>query len=281
VPFVSSLADIAVYRAIGQGFLEQFGPFLVLFVAGCLLLAFRKEFASLCFLLMILIVIPAFHAVDHHGAYAGYSRFDLFVAPAILAGGLVFLKRISQGNELVGAIAASAIIGINLLASPVHLDGSKVPFWGNYRLDISEHYYPYKQALQWLEQNHPKDRILFAGLDYPYYFDFYFHQLDWHPRRKVDKFLISENRAGEFTLYFDELHWRPQRMLDPLLVSGPQSESAVLAEALGEANRGDFSVVLYHVLGNDIPILPQNAQFRQEQVFQNEAHVLVIYTMNR
>ena len=83
----------------------------------------------------------------------------------------------------------------NLLTSPVYLDGTKVPYWGNYFIDTSEHYYPYQDAFIWLIGNYKNERILFTGLDFQYSFQFYWNKLDWHPRREGIQTENSDNET--------------------------------------------------------------------------------------
>jgi hypothetical protein len=276
-PYLPSLMDFSVYRAIGQSFLEQFGPFLILFVAGCLLLALRREYSTLCFLLLLFLVIPAFHAADNRGYFAGYSRFNLFVLPAVLAGAQVVLREVVRQRRMLGSVAAGAIILVNLLISPVNPDGTKAPFWGNYLFDTSEHYYPYKEALLWLKETGGDERILFTGMDYTYFLDFYFDGLDWHPRHQVEQVLVSASPDDKFGLYFDPLDWHPQRKINRLLMTGG-GESDNLSKMLVFAGDNDFDVVVYQVLGTDIPRARETGDFHLEKVFRNEAHVLLVYS---
>ncbi len=174
---------------------------------------------------------------------------------------------------------AGAIISANLLMSPVNIDGTKVPFWGNYLYDISEHYYPYQEALSWLKATSNHERVLFAGMDDGYYFDFYFDKLDWHPRRKVDQVLLSGDPRDEFVLYFDNSRWSPQRELDQFLRPGPaQGESDAVLKVLDFAAQNNFTVVVYHVLGKDIPQVQATGYFQAAKVFRNQAHILVVYS---
>ncbi len=277
-PDLSGLLNPFVYRAAGQSFLEQFGPFLLLFVAGCVILFLRREYVSLGFFLTVLVLTPLVFALDTGGDHAGYSRFNLYVLPVILGGALAASRKIAERGKFIGISAASIVIVVNLALSPVHLDGTKTPFWGNYLLDTSEHYYPYPQALAWLKENHGQARILFSGMNYPYYFDFYFQQLGWRPAYRFDQNLISGEYHEDFVMYFDGPGWAPKRRIDRWLASEESNEGMFLSRALERAGAGNFDVVLYHVLGNEIPPLDRDTnRFFQAKVFQNQAHILAAY----
>jgi len=117
-------------------------PVLVLFCGGCIYLFWKKEYFSAGFFISIFIMYPAFFAVDTL-AYTGYSRFNLFIIPAVLAGSIPLIKRILENRSLIATMTACAILAINLWTSPVLADGTKKPMWGNALIDTSEHYYPY------------------------------------------------------------------------------------------------------------------------------------------
>lgn len=283
-PDLAGLLNPSVYRAIGQSLLEQFGPFLILFVMGCVWLASRREYASLIFFLSVFFATLLVFTIDTGGEHAGYSRFNLMILPVILGCALAVSRKIAKRGRFVGILSVGAIVGLNLLLSPVHLDGTKAPFWGNYLIDTSEHYYPYPEALAWLRENHADERILFTGMDYQYYFEFYFEQLGWSPKYKFDQNLVSGDYHEDFVMYFDGPGWAPQRRIDSWMVSDAGwGESILLSRALERAEAGNFDVVLYHVLGKELPQLePSDAsRFSAAKVFQNQAHILIAYIRAR
>ncbi len=244
-PHLANLFDLSVYQAIGQSFVDQFGLFLIFFMGGSLLLIKEKEYSTLFFYFSLILAIPLFYVIDNKG-YAGYSRFNLFVLPPILAGSAIFIREILKEKRIVGAALAFIAILVNLLISPVYLDGTKAPHWGNYLTDTSEHYYPYQDALVWLKNNHPNERILFTGLDYQYSFQFYWNKLGWHPKRDG---IMSENI---------------------------EDETIAVYRILEQAEREKFDIVVYRVLGSDF-MPPQNTGQFQIKIVRNSAHKLVIY----
>jgi hypothetical protein len=241
-PSLTELWNISV-QTIAQSFVEQFSIFLLFFAGGCILLFRKQEYAAAGFFLSTIVAIPLFFAADNW-LYAGYSRFNLFLLPAILTGSGVLIQQIKKP---LGTVIVFAVIAINLVISPIYTDGSKQPAWGNYLVDTSEHYYPYPAALSWLKGIYHHPRILFAGLDYPYFFNYYFDKLNWQPDYVID---LPENPPG-----------------------GGVDISGVLARA----ERGNFDAVIYQVSGKDIPKTQQAGHFRLKKVIQNQAHILMIY----
>lgn len=244
----SNLTNIIVYRTIIQSFLEQFGPpLLLLFFGGCVMLFWRKEYFLAGFFLSLVFLYPLFYAVDVL-SYTGYSRFNLFVLPPILAGSSILIKQIMNYRKILAIATACVILAINLWTSPVFIDGTKKPLWGNYLTDTSEHYYPYREALVWLQNNYENERIMFTGMYYDYIFEFYFAQLNWYPTSRL------------------------------LLTNNGDNDAVSLSSGLAEAENAKINIVLFQVLGNEIPKVKDIGHyFYEERIFRNDAHTLVIY----
>jgi hypothetical protein len=245
---LTNLIRPIVYSTLLRSFYDQLGlPFLLLFLAGCICLFWKKEFLQAGFFLSLFVLYPAFFAVDTL-IYTGYSRFNLFIIPPVLAGAWILIKRVMENRKIIGIISACAVLTINLWASPVFLDGTKKPLWGNYLTDTSEHYYPYREALTWLKTKYGNGPILFAGMYYPYSFVFYFDQLKWTPLTTVS-----------YTNYID-------------------SNSLSLSRALVQAEDDNINIVLFQVLGNEKPeAIKSGPMFFVEKIFQNDAHILIVY----
>jgi hypothetical protein len=240
-----NLFDLTIYPSILLSFLDQFGPFLLFFIAGCFLLVHDKEFTSVLAYLAIIFTILLFHALDAK-AHIGYSRFNLFILPPILAGSLRFGTWAAEQKTRFASIFALLAIASNLLLSPVNLDGVKAPYWGDRRGDTSEHYYPYQDALLWLRDNYPQKRVLFTGLDFYYPFEFYWNKLDWKPRR------------------------------DGIPSEPTSSEAVEIANLLRKAEAERYSVVVYRVLNEDLAIPPETGPWRLK-VIRNSAHSLLVF----
>lgn len=244
-PNISNLFDITNYRFILRSFVEQFGLFFLFFIAGCILLIISRKFTSAFFYISLILAILAFHIIDNK-AYVGYSRFNLFILPPILAGSAKFITWATQRKQYLGGLLTATVITCNLVLSPVNLDGAKTPYWGNYLVDTSEHYYPYESALIWLKNNYPERRMLFTGLDFYYPFQFYWNKLDWKPKR------------------------------DGIGSEGISDETLAIARVLEMAESEHYSIVVYRVIGNNFALPEETGDFHV-QVIKNSAHTLLIF----
>jgi hypothetical protein len=248
-PDISNLFNINLYKLTGRSFIEQFGIFLPFFFWGLFLLLSRKDYSVFSFTLLLFIGIPLFYGLDSLSqGYIGYSRFNLFVLPPILFGSVSALNQVSKWGKTASALLACFAIAANLAISPVNLDGTKVPDWGNYLIDTSEHYYPYDQALLWLKNNHGSQRILFSEMYYQYYLSFYFVKFNWHP---TYDFRISPENVDE---------------------------NSDLLRVLSEARQGSFNEVLYQVRENYLPQADETGDFCIEKIFKNQAHRLLLFS---
>ncbi|MCB0208386.1 MAG: hypothetical protein KDJ52_03625 [Anaerolineae bacterium] len=245
-PDFSNLLNPALYQIILRSFGEQFSPLLIFFIIGIVVLLIKQEYTVLLFLGGTFVADALFHLIDEVG-YVGYSRFNLFLIPAIIVGSYYLLQTLSQKRFALAAILAGAVIAINMVLTPLNWDGTKKPLWGSYLSDIAEHYYPYEDAVRWLKENHNSDTIKFTGMYYPYFFDFYFAKFDWKPNYEVDMIDIDSNEA------------------DTLNVS------------LAAAEAEDVDVVVYHVLGNTLPAISKMHTYIPQKVFRNQAQTLVVF----
>lgn len=244
-PQVSNLFDASIYPVLLRSFIEQFGLFFLSFVCGCVLLFRKREFVSLLFFGAVVVATLAFHITDSR-VYVGYSRFNLFILPSILAVSIRFISWASKQRQYMGGLLLGVTIGCNFLLSPVHLDGVKTAYWGNYLTDTSEHYYPYQDALLWLKNNHAKNRVLFAGVDFYYPFQFYWDKLDWKPRKNE---IPSE---------------------------GIDDETLAIASILKKAENEHYTVVVYRLIGRNF-VLPKEMREFRVQAIQNSAHTVLIF----
>ena len=247
-PDISGLLKKSVYLTLAGAFTEQFGSFFLLFILGCGLLISEKDFSSVFFYLLTFVFISLFHVTDNI-AYTGYSRFNLFILPVVLAGAIVIIEKLTNHTRAL-MIIASGIIAVNLLVSPVYLDGSKEAFWGNYFIDTSEHYFPYQKALTWLKKNYYDSKILFISGDYSYNFEYYFYQLDWHPAVE----LVDDNRF-----------------------SGGD-ENAAIFKYVEKAKEESFGAILYQVMEKNTTLPQKAGLYHLEKIFSNDAgHRLAVY----
>jgi hypothetical protein len=276
-PVPAALLNLQVYRAIGQSFFEQFGLILALSAAGSILLARRRRYFSLLFFGLVFLTQISMYALDYGGVYAGYSRFNLLVLPVVLASAHITLEEIAPRMRAAAAVAPAVLIAANLVMSPVNLDGTKAPYWGNYLIDTSEQYYPFREVLSWLKLAHRDDAILFAKMDRSYYFDFYFQQLQWEPHFEVSGAEWTSGLQPWF-MHFEGWDWRPRPNLQEILIQGePQGEASRVSSAIAFARDHGLQIVVYQVLGTEIPPVTQMNGFRLEKVIQNQAHALMVF----
>lgn len=246
-PQISNLWDISIYSIISQAFIEQFGLFLILFFGGIILLIHRKAYREVAFLLFVFVGIPLSQIVVIR-EISGYSRYNLYLLAPIFTGSVILIESVAKWNKVFHVFLIGATLSVSFLFSPINMDGTKKPFWGNYLIDTSEHYYPYDEVLYWLGQTHRNDKILFSGLYYDYFFEFYFNRLGWEPRNDV------------------------------MLTNRNENQNTAFARTLSDANDNGFEVIVYHVTSEDIPEPTDMRNFVIEKIIKNQAHTLVIYT---
>lgn len=187
-----------------------------------------------------------FHASDNV-AYSGYSRFNLFILPMILGVAAEPLRKLKVLSGGIFWLFMAGFCCLNLYLSPVAIDGAKKPFWGNYLCDTSEHYYPYRKTIKWIGENYPEARVLFAGLTYPYYTDFYFEKFNLNNRRLLIK--------------------HPKKSL---------TAARAFATAVKIAQQNRYQLIVFHVI-DDIPAPGINQKYALEKTFTNSAHRLALY----
>lgn len=251
VPHPDDLLDLSVYVTLARSYISQLGPMLLLFVAGLYILVRRRAYLFAVFLVGAFVTDAVFHILDSKN-YLGYSRFNIFLLPPVLAGAAITAAALFKQRPRWTYGLLVVLVGLNLALSPVYLDGSKVPRWDAYRVDTAEHYYPYRTALRWLKARYPESPVWFTGLSYHYSFGFYFRKLDWHPRFKQ---IIADNPAN--------------------------TESGAVAAILKKAADHNIPVVVYQPDNKKLPRPKEMSTFHVAQIFSNEAHELIVYARSK
>ena len=241
-----NLIQLKVYGTLFLSFLEQFGFFCILFIAGCYLLIRKRRFVELWFAVASIIVSSLFYILENT-KWAGYSRFNLFALPMIVIVSKEFLSQLHARKGLVFSVLLITIF-VNFLLSPVNFDGTKKPMWGNYLVDTSEHYYPYRETFLWLSENYRTPKLLFSGMNYPYFSSFYFKKYDWSPQSAM---LKSD--------YRDE-------------------EESSLTKALETASLSDFTILIFQFRNDKIATPYDSFGYRLIKIFRNQAHLIGVYT---
>jgi len=244
----SNLFNPAVARVFVQSLFDQFGLFILLFIAGCVILIIKRKYPSLFFSLLYFFGYCLYLILEQK-KYIGYSRFNLFLLPVLLTGSFILIQEILKKRKLIAYLLVVLTLITSILLTPILRDGTRLPGWGNYFFDTGEHYYPVEEAMSWLKEKDPDGNILFAGLYYKYTYSFYLDKLNWVPE-VVDLFLSDiEN----------------------------QDDDLNLKNALIEAEKKGYNNVLFFILGDKVPQLPENSPYYEAMVFKNLAHKIVIY----
>jgi hypothetical protein len=113
---------------------------------------------------------------------------------------------------------------------------------------LRQHNYPYQETVVWLRDTHREDTILFTGLDYRYYLNFYFEKLNWHP----DYYVIFVDQNKGFHLAF--------------------------SESLAEVQEMDINVIVYHILDEELKPPNEINSYFLEKTFKNQTHTILVYT---
>lgn len=246
---ISNLLDPEIYIVYLRALFEQFGLLILLFLGGLINTLHKRAYPSFLFFVFLFIGYSLFFMIDEK-IYIGYSRFNLFLLPPVIAVSTLLLKSIISSRKWLAFVVISAGILSALLLSPIQRDGTKTPYWGNYLFDTSEHYYPMDSAISWLSENEPEENLLISGLYYQYFIKFYFNKYNWHPD--------------------------PYEIL--LIEKGSLDDQENLETALSKADEEGFDKVLFFVMGESLPEAPPGSDFHQEAVFLNLSHELLLFS---
>lgn len=243
-PTIHNLVNFQLYAVYFRSFIEQFGLFFLFFLIGSYILLKKKKHKSLGFLFLLVLFYTIFFLLDEN-IYVGYSRFNLLFLPPILTASYYFIISIFNNRKMSLILSVTTIL-ISLIISPVNIDGSKEPLWGNYLTDTSEHYFPTNEALTWIKETYPEDNLLVGGLYYPYYFDFYFDKLQWQP--------------DEFETYYSDIE--------------EFNDEKKMSKLLELAEQHDFDHVLFFAINSELPEF-EHSYYKQEATFSNLSHKLI------
>jgi hypothetical protein len=152
-----------------------------------------------------------------------------------------------KDQKILGPVLSLLILAVNLWMLPLIQMAPKNHFGETTYYDTSEPYYPYEETLQWIKDSDIHGSILFTGLYYPYYFEFYFHKLNWFPVYKV---IESEENRNE------------KRDILKMLTIGKEE---------------NYTFVIYHILGKDIPTIEKDTGYEHMQEICNMAHCLLVF----
>ncbi len=272
-PSFSAFFDGQTYDILASAFTTEYGLLGVLFLVGLVVLWVQRKRLEVLLVGVSFGVWAVMHITDIPDVL-GYSRFMLYFMP-MMAVAASHAVGAAWRKAPVGTLAGLAVwAGLNLLLSPFHIDGSKLAAWGQYRsdthaysmggwqqeieakrlyrvyrLDWTEHSYPYRSAIRYVQEKYPQDRTLLLGAYYQYWQQYYTGETDRFRRWPV--FELSRRDLNE---------------------------SVAASLMLEKACEAGVQHVLYHVLGDATPRPPVTYGFELEKVFQNDAHQIVLYT---
>lgn len=181
-------ANPSLYWVLLKSFWQQFSYAALLLIPALIRKMRRKEYAQILLIKVGILLISFFFVADSEGVYAGYSRFNLLLAPFFIVPVLEWLNALVEryaNNIRLASVAA--LLLLNILLMPIRLDGAHESYWGDYYSDTSEHYYPFRDALSILKEQGVQ-RVYLLTNDYkPYYlrFDYQFHRVDYHPQFNI------------------------------------------------------------------------------------------------
>ncbi len=250
---IVNLFRLDTYQVFLRAFFDQFGFFIILWVTGIILFFCQKKFIQAAFALSLGCLVPLFYALDQW-IYIGYSRFNLFMVPAILLAATSVIQWLNTKKNYFVYLVLVITITTNIIISPINMDGTKKPYWGNYNYDTSEHYYPFDAAFKYLKQKEVNN-IFLTGMTYPYYYKFYLSKYDLTVK-------VKEKVA-------------------------PTNEVMSLEDAVTYATTKEYDAVIYPILkvisqpDNDQEIeIEKEISGYKIQKFCNQAHCLLVLTLN-
>ncbi len=172
------------YLVLLKSFWQQFGVFALLFPAALVSYALQKNYVKVLLFLGGVVGVSFVFAADSGGIYAGYSRFNLLVLPFFLVAAMDVLQTVLIKSKQIAYGVFAIILAINFVLCPIHLDGSKEAYWGDYGYDTAEHYYPFKEALQFTKEKGFTQVTLLTNDYQPYFlrFNFQFQHLQYAPQ---------------------------------------------------------------------------------------------------
>ncbi len=247
-PHLNNLLDLEVYAILMRSYLEQFGAFIILMLLGWLVMLITAQYWSLLFLTSAFVADVLFHLLDSD-IYVGHSRFNIFLVPIILASVAVLIRRVALRSRVLAAVSLIVTIVISLLLSPINRDGTKEPNWGDYRVNTSEHYYPYREAITWVLQHHPTECVIYVVGNYRYNFNYYYSR-------------VPEDSCYEMILRKDR----------------NEGDNAAIERILSKLAVKSGQPVVFQVLDSNIDLEATSAGYKMERVFANEAHRLILFS---
>lgn len=265
VPHPNQLWHAWTYDLVGRAYVEQFGPLLCLAIIGLGVMLFRRRWALLFFLAMAWAADSGLHLLDMKGAL-GYSRFNLFVVPMLVVAVWYACDAIGRKSAIALVTILIAVIGANFYFSPIYADGTKVPRWGEYLMQTSENYFPYPQALRYLNSHAHGQTFMLTGNNYKYFVDIYL---------KKDVECIQHLRSSDWNQ--DDVGCITAALGEAAAWNGQAGSGGTTGVPASTTGSQHCQWVLYQYFGHAPPGLRDAANYHLEKIFRNDAHVLLLF----
>lgn len=247
-PTATNLLDWKVYWITASAHARQFGPILLLFVAGLILMLRRGDWLSAAFFVMAIAGHNAMHIADSKG-YVGYGRFTLLAAPMIFVPACYAIDSLLRRSPGATAGLLAVVLAANVWLCPMYWDGSRKRGWGDSPRSTTEWSYPYREAIRWINEHHANEFVRYTGMTYQYFVQYY--AAAKLPDNAVN---VTPARGTEVR------RWE---------------------QALGKASSEGINVVLYHVVGEDVPTTTKMYGFTIEKQFENAAGNKLVLLVRR
>jgi hypothetical protein len=181
---------------------EQFGALLFLYLFGLHQCLKRKSYLEVLFFSLAPLLIYLFFAADSAGIYKGYARFNLLLLPFLIYPCGVAIQKILSQSIKLRWVLVSALFGIQLFLYPLHLNGTKKAYWGDYFYDTSEHYYPFYEAFGKAKAEGVSQITYLSNNYQPYYYRFNFalSHLDYYPNLNIQTNMAVFNESDALGL---------------------------------------------------------------------------------
>ncbi len=265
LPALGPLLNPELYRIGAVALWQQFGALLIPAAAA---LVKPRNPVRVGLWVSVFLAQWAFFATDLVEAtplgelpgYWGYSRYFLTLFPPLACLALSGTRAILRKGHGPFVVAMGALVAVQLSLSPIRLDGSRAPFWGDYVRETSGERYPYDELYEWLARAGERRGLTIVGRDYSYRDDFY-----------------SNKRGLELRI---EAPRAPVPRSSLVVAGGPDRQALLGAHVqwLEGAARAPGPIVLHVSAWLDADDLPRDVgPLRAVRSFRLGRHALILY----
>ena len=159
--------------------------------------------------------------------YVGFARYQLALLPVFVWLGILGIREAGRRSRRAAWVLVAIGIAWNMTQRPVHGNGVREAFWGDYGLETSGERYPYDELFSWFAARGERRPITIVGRDYSYLDAFYLRQSNLEAKVIVKTRMVPRS---------------------PLVVrGGPPMDStlAAMEHALSDAEDAEGPVVMH------------------------------------